>query len=204
MIGRHHAMIGTAVSGSVLMFSGVTLPQDLGWAVTALAVGTLAALLPDIDGHDSSIRSNFGLGRAQIRRDFRRRRRRSLAQRIIDVLQWIVSLPLDIVAYLLPHRGPTHWGLTAVLLTVGAAFLVRSLGWHDWLWLCFGLGYASHIIADGLTVSGVPLYGPLYKRGVRFVPRFMTLRTGSMQEYMVVRALLLFLAVGLFAYYWRS
>lgn len=204
MIGRHHAMLGTAVSLSVLMFTEVTLPRELGWAALAVGLGTLGALMPDIDGHDSSIRNNFGLGRSQIRRDFRRRHRRTFFQRLVDVLQWVASLPLDMFAYLVPHRGPTHWGLTAVLLTLLMALLTRFFGWHDWLWICFGLGYASHIIADGLTISGVPLYGPFIRRYVRFVPRFLTIRTGSMQEYMIVRVLLLALAVGFFAYYQRT
>ena len=196
-------MIGTALSVSVLMFTGITLPQEIGWATLAIGTGTLAALLPDIDGHDTSIRNNFGLGRAQIRRDFKRRRRRSFFQRLVDVLQWIISLPLDVFAYLMPHRGPTHWGSTAVVLTLIGAFFVRLFGWHDWLWLCFGLGYFSHIVTDGLTVAGVPLYGPLTKRTVRFMPRFLTFRTGSMQEYMVARALIFLMAVGLVAYYFR-
>jgi inner membrane protein len=200
MIGRHHAMIGTAVSLTVLMTSGITLPQQLGIGIAAIAVGTIAALLPDIDGHDSDIRNNFGLGRQQIQRDFRRRRHRSFIQRIFDAMQWVVSLPLDLFAYLVPHRGPTHWLLTAALLTFAVTTLVRFFGWHDWLWICFGVGYLSHILADGLTVAGVPFFGPLYRRSIGFLPRPFRIRTGSMQEYLLVEGSLGLYAVAILIY----
>lgn len=66
-------------------------------------------------------------------------------------LPWL-SLPLSA---LLGHRGVTH-SLLAVGLGLGL-LLVQGAGW---LAAPIVLGYLSHILADGLTNSGVPLFWP--------------------------------------------
>jgi membrane-bound metal-dependent hydrolase YbcI (DUF457 family) len=55
----------------------------------------------------------------------------------------------------------------------------------------------SHLLADALTVAGVPLLGPLSGRSVRFLPRPIALRTGSAAESVLVSFLMaLFMVAG--------
>lgn len=85
----------------------------------------------------------------------------------------IISVPL---AYVVGHRGVTH-SLVAVL--AGMAALV-TLG-LDWVAAPLVIGYLSHLAADGLTPSGVPLLWPLKRRF-----SLNLCRTGSMGETVIV------------------
>ena len=90
-----------------------------------------------------------------------------------DWLEWLAKLARQP----LPHRGPTHWvaawlvGLVAgVLLPDPAAGIVVAFAW----------GGLSHVLADSLTVSGVP-FSPASER--RFHLMGGRLRTGGAGEY---------------------
>lgn len=72
----------------------------------------------------------------------------------LDTPQSYISrlLILNPVHLFVRHRGVLHSGLVAGLLMV--AGLVHPLA------LPFAMGYASHILIDALTVSGVPVLWP--------------------------------------------
>jgi membrane-bound metal-dependent hydrolase YbcI (DUF457 family) len=69
------------------------------------------------------------------------------------LLSWLLYKSLH-------HRGPLHslyfsLGVTTVACVVFWAF------WLPWVWgLAFGWGWLSHILADGLTEQGVPIFWP--------------------------------------------
>jgi len=176
MTGISHATIGGAVGAGV----GLVTAGGWPWYVAAVLIGMVAGLLPDLDSTDSLARTKVGLGKEQIKREWARRPRPSV------VVRWVVSWPLNLLAWLLPHRGPTHWLITAVLLTTAVYTLTDWAGWPAVAWLAFGGGYLSHLLADGLTIAGVPLLGPLTRRAVRFLPRPLAMRTGGAAEFMVV------------------
>lgn len=179
MTGKSHAIIGTATAVGAVMF--VQQPVNWLWAIAAVLVGMVAALLPDLDSYDSTARTQIGLGREQIRRDWKRRRRLSI------LVRWVASWPFNWFARAMPHRGPTHWLITAAALTAAAFLLTSATGAPDILAVTFGLGYLSHLWADALTVAGVPLWGPFIRRPVRMLPRGLSLRTGSWAEWVIVR-----------------
>ena len=56
----------------------------------------------------------------------------------------------------------------------------------------FLLGYLSHMVADSLTESGVQWFYP-YTWQIRFVPKAIAVRTGSMYEMMLLGVLALVL-----------
>jgi len=78
------------------------------------------------------------------------------------------------------------------------------LGW--WLGgldvgLALGLGYLSHVLADGLTLAGAPLLRPWRKENVHLLPRALRLRTGGPVEplvFIAVTVLLIVLLPALF------
>jgi inner membrane protein len=89
------------------------------------------------------------------------------------------------------HRGVFHAGIVPLIL-VGAAYayppMQASLAG-------LAIGWALHLLADGLTVAGIPLLWPLtkWKMGLPVV------RTGGLREGLLSAAL-----VGLCCYqlYW--
>lgn len=178
MTGISHATIGGAAGAAAGVVTAVGWP----WFITAVLIGMVSGLLPDLDSTDSLARTRLGLGKEQINREWSKRVSFSL------IVRWVISWPLNILARLLPHRGPTHWLITAVLITSAAYTVTNWAGWPAVVWLAVGGGYLSHLLADGLTIAGVPLLGPLTRRAFRFVPRPLALRTGGAAEFMVVGA----------------
>lgn len=72
------------------------------------------------------------------------------------------------------HRGALH-SLAALLLVSAAASVMLP----DW-WIVIAAGYASHLAADALTVSGVPLLWPIRAR-----IRLLGIRTGGIIEHAI-------------------
>ncbi len=181
MMGESHFILGAAVTTTGLVAMGHT-PGNIGPGHFALAVGlgALVALLPDIDSPDTKIRQIFGVGRQQARRNLRRWQRKDLITNALNVARYGISRFLDFLAFLLPHRGPTHWLIVAATLTYGFYVLCLWLGWPLLWWRAFVLGYSSHLFADMLTVSGVKLFAPFYNKPVGLP--FLRARTGSWQE----------------------
>lgn len=80
-----------------------------------------------------------------------------------------VSVPLSM---LVGHRGVTH-SLIAVLACM-ATLVIMGTGWVA---APVAVGYLSHLVADGMTPSGVPLLWPMKRRFTLNV-----CRTGSVIE----------------------
>jgi inner membrane protein len=89
----------------------------------------------------------------------------------------------------LPHRGITHslamliwWALAMYLGTGDIRTAMPGI-----------LGYASHLIADMMTKSGIPLFLPFHAGRIYALPRLMRLRTAGISEQLIagVAALLL-------------
>ena len=81
----------------------------------------------------------------------------------------LISLPL---ATLIGHRGVSH-----SLLAVAVLAIFLGMAGPSHLAAPLAVGYLSHLLADGLTLSGVPLFWP-FKR-THGIP---LIRTGSMAE----------------------
>jgi len=73
---------------------------------------------------------------------------------------WMISRPLSM---LIGHRGLTH-SLLAVLAGVAALVLVAPSSDLAVFVAPLAVGYLSHLAADALTPSGVPLLWPVKRR----------------------------------------
>ena len=191
MLGRSHAVLGGTATAVVLFTNGFNLIESPVPFTVGMVIGTLAGLLPDIDSANAKIRTTFGVGRQQARRELRRWRSKGILERILDFFQWIIAAFLNVVDRLLPHRGITHWGLTALVLTGVLVYICNTQGLTAAIWLSFGAGYFSHLLGDGVTRAGVPFWAPFYQRSVRFLPRNLCIRTGSWQEGLMLTVILL-------------
>lgn len=93
-----------------------------------------------------------------------------------DWMEWIYQL---ITGRNIPHRGPTHY---LVFWIAGIAIGVFLFDWNGIL-TAFCWGGLSHVLADSLTITGVPV-GPWSDRRVHLFGG--RLRTGEPAEYAVV------------------
>jgi inner membrane protein len=174
MVGKTHVVIGLATLAGVEAVTGLVQPHPVkdipvGPFLCLIAV-MVGALAPDIDAEESQIR--YELGEAGL-----------------ALSGWLQSCGIE-------HRGLTHYGLTALMVTMISGALGWWLGYPD-VGLAFGLGYLSHILADSLTLAGTPLWWPLQKeQNFHLLPAGFRIRTGGPVEpviFVAVTILLLFL-----------
>lgn len=195
MMGRTHQLVGISATAAALLAAGVA--PGSGGFVASLAVGWLASLLPDIDAAEGSradplLRRQLGIGDNQTRKELRTARRQFRRYwrlgSFLDLLDATLRRGLAVVATwlarLLPHRGVTHSLLTCLLLTGGLTLLLAALpAWPTrGLPLAFLVGYVSHLAADGVTKTGVPLLLPLARRRFHLLPRPLRITTGGAFE----------------------
>lgn len=112
---------------------------------------------------------------------YRSRLKRNLVVRL-------ATIPLTLFG----HRTWSH--SVAMLMVVALPGLVAEGFWF-YAWLLFFTGFASHLLGDWLTHSGIPLFYPIQKRFRSPFP----FKTGGMAEYPVsfapsIAALLIMLA----------
>lgn len=88
----------------------------------------------------------------------------------------VVSVPLSL---LVGHRGITH----SALAVLAASALLMTMGF-GWVAAPVAVGYLSHLLADGLTPSGVPLLWPSKRRFT-----LNLCRTGGIVEIVLVAAI---------------
>jgi inner membrane protein len=137
MTGKTHLIAGGLAAGATLHLLGA--PAD-AWTA-GLLLGLIAALLPDIDTEAST------------------------ASRLIPGYHAVHSGALgrylavaSLLLYVLKHRGATH-SLVAVALVAALAYRFAD----GWTALAIVAGYASHLVADFVTLEGVSLAWPLYR-----------------------------------------
>ena len=101
----------------------------------------------------------------------------------------------------IPHRGPTTHSLLAVLLYSAVVYSVAAHFWPEYALVVGGgvcLGLVLHLLADALTISGVPLLWPVVRGDIHLLPRGWRVRTDGRVE----SVLAFLLSVGLLGFLW--
>lgn len=163
MMGKTHLGLGL-LAGTLAPVAGLPSPDGLA-AWTALALGSVA---PDLDSGHGLITSPS-----------------DWLPDVIPVPAWVDSLARaagKAIRIVFGHRGLLHYPLVAVAL--GAAAWLSGLDWLLW----FAAGYGIHLVADALTVAGIPAFGPVSKRRVGPLPRAIRLKTDSLAEKAILAA----------------
>lgn len=165
MTGKTHALAGgvAALGVTLLVQEQAWLALDLNPLLTSgrlqyLAIGligSVAALIPDLDNSESRLENWRIFGVKPLK-------------------------PLaDLVNLLFSHRGFLHSLLAIMLLSLILLSLPSAIELH---WRVAILsGYLSHLITDGLTPDGIELLYP-WGQQIRFLPRWLAIRTGSFFE----------------------
>jgi membrane-bound metal-dependent hydrolase YbcI (DUF457 family) len=152
MMGRTHALIGIAALW-LLELPGAISQETMAPLILLAVIGALA---PDLDASESKLKQLAIAGITPLA---------PLSQALHQSLG---------------HRGLLHSLAGLGLFTVLCALPVALwLGWTGGAALI--LGYASHIVADSATKSGVPLLYPRRKR-YHLLPTGWRLTTGSLAE----------------------
>lgn len=192
MEGRSHLLVGftaAIVLDSMVHVTGdpLTLAKTVPLVLIVkkivyyCSVG-FGSLLPDIDNAHSMLGHKFGWISKEIQHVAGHR---TVFHSLLGLLFGsLLALGLEeVVIYLLKQRG-----LTFSAQVVGAEHLVF-----------FGVlfGCVMHIVADGLTLGGVPLLWPYHKR-FGFPPNpHLRFRTGTWREFVIVWSFMLLVGIGI-------
>ena len=136
MTGKTHQIIGQTV-GLTTYFALSSSGYDPATFAFTVVVSSVAALLPDIDQSSSSLWRSIPLGRAAGAVVDPFIKHRNLSHSIIGIA--IVGA----VVYWLTSLMPSYWGVNG----------------HVILWVTLS-SYISHLVADMVTVEGIPLVFP--------------------------------------------
>lgn len=141
-------------------FATTTADQDWKTLSIGIVVSLFSSVLPDLD-HDGSYISKYLTFNSK-------QQNRSIVTLLIGIFLitlclyndwpiWTVLAGLYVViAAYVPHRSFTH-----SFLGVGLAGVISYLASPNLIYFgYFMAGYLSHLFADALTVSGIPLFWP--------------------------------------------
>jgi membrane-bound metal-dependent hydrolase YbcI (DUF457 family) len=197
--GKTHMAIGVGVGLGL----GALLPNELNllWKLGAtVALTTIGALAPDLDIADNELEEmGRSEGRQAARRIWRRRRRSSFIGDVIlsvgGAIAWIVgeviSRLVEVVAWMIQrvttHRGLTHSLIAMILVAVASIYVsvFFTSTRNTWWGIAFAAGWLSHLVADGLTFSGLRLLQPFSKARFWFAPRPLRFRVGTWPDAML-------------------
>ncbi|MFA5052076.1 MAG: metal-dependent hydrolase [Patescibacteria group bacterium] len=173
MKGITHAAVGANAVWIPVLLGLTTAP----WLVV---VAAFVALLPDLDASESMakhLRVGGKIGGVNVG---------------IEPLAPVAMVTSGIFG----HRGLLHSLLLMAILSCGAfLFLKQSLSFV----LVIIFSYASHIIIDMLTKSGVELFWPIRTR-VGLLPKFFRVKTGGITD----TVLLIIACGGVLAFLYSS
>lgn len=136
MTGKTHRVIGIT-AGLAWYLSQASLVYGPATLAAVIGTGYIGALLPDID-QSAGLIWRLIPGRriaSQVVNPFLQHRNLTHSLLGIGLIGW--------GAWILFHHFPAYWGIDTSVVT--AVFLIA---------------YASHILADSITVEGVPLLFP--------------------------------------------
>ncbi len=149
-----HALLGINTLWLLAPLPPEVLQANIGVLAAAAVLG---ALMPDLDASESKIK-HLKIPNTQIKP---------------------FMLPAMIVSRSDQHRGLMHSLAGLGMMAIFAFPLTFYAGWA--VGIAFLLGYASHLVADSATKSGIRL---LYPRAQRFylLPLAWRFTTGSLAE----------------------
>lgn len=164
MTGKTHQIIGITSGLAYVVFAGT--PTYSPATLAAVVVGShLAALIPDLDRASSMFWNSVPMGRVAGYLTDPFIKHRNISHSLLGVV-----LFYGIARYIL-YQFPAYWGVNISIALISCM-----------------IAYCSHLVADMITVQGIPLFFP-FKRmfGIPPVP-FDGIRivTGKWFENLVV------------------
>jgi inner membrane protein len=182
MTGKTHQIIGLTCGLSYFLLR-VPISYNPGTFAFVLVASSIASLLPDIDNPAAKIWNTlpFGHVAGELINPFLQHRNISHSFLGLGIV--------GIIAHELIHRMPLYWGINGHLV-----------------FFAFIIGYCSHIVADMVTVEGVPLLFPNHHMfGIPPRPfQHLRIKTGHWFENLLIfPAVNILLIYLLYTRYWE-
>lgn len=163
MGGKTHMSFGALsfilLAGPIASATSI-IEVSFPWTILGIFIGAVAGLLPDIDEPNSKLGRGGWMS--------------SKLGPLFKLLAVIISLPIRLVGYLikgvLGHRGGTHSLAMSFVFTICLAIPLTIFFGNqaDWVIWAIWAGYLSHLFADMLNPSGVPLFWPLFSKNKKY------------------------------------
>ena len=182
MTGKTHQIIGLCVGiGTYLLFA----PHIYGPAsfAAAVVVSSLGSLLPDIDSPNGKIWGYLPFGRTASELVNPFLQHRNLTHSFLGV--FLVALGVRAIG----HHIPTYWGLDIRHIQIAGL-----------------AAYLSHLVADMVTVEGIPLLFPIPRMYGLPPHPFAALRieTGHWFENLIIFPLVNIALIALVILHWPT
>ena len=181
MIGKTHVIFGLTTLAAVNAATNFIQPhliQEIPIAtVLCVCAVIIGALAPDLDAEEGS-QLQYEMGEAGM-----------------AITQWLQSFGVE-------HRGLTHYGLSTLIIIAVSTLIGWCVGYWD-VGLSLGLGYLSHVLADSMTIDGIPLWAPFSEKRFHILPKLLRVRSGGPVEplvFIMVTVLFIFLLPSLIPY----
>lgn len=196
MTGQGHLIIGLSVSTAITS-QVVSLASAQG--AIAVAVGTVAALLPDIDAEWSIAKVSIAANnKPRIAwKIFNRRSQKELITGIIYqifagvevALRALLTGIMDFIHKRFGHRTFTHYLITDMVLTLIILALAVIFNFSPLYALTFFVGYLSHLLGDCCTVAGLTMFKPYSNKTIHILPKKYLIRmekTITITEFLIL------------------
>ena len=181
MMGRTHDL-ATFTALTYVVATQAPQPVSLATGITALLMGLVGGLTPDIDQPTADLWRKFPAG--------------SVIGRIF-------------YPFLGGHRNISHSIVGVLFFAWLSKFLFTRIGTvvlvdMNIVWYSFMIGYITHLITDSFTQEGVPWLFPIpFKFGIPPL-RFLRIKTASFMEKSVIFPGLLFTNAYLYYRYYEK
>ncbi len=187
MGGLAAALVAERVLGQVTSLRAVYYVGDfpVSQMLIGAAVAAFGALLPDIDEPHSTVANLPRKAEHMVKPRSNDPINMAIGTTIKGSASFLNILTQTLSGFIRAlgggHRGATHWLIIGGLLTTAVWALGVRLGLPR-MGLWFGAGYASHLLLDMLTTSGLRVLKPLYGKPIHLLPKRLRVRTGSWAE----------------------
>lgn len=170
MLWRTHVLAGISSLWLLQPIPGLFTTETLA---PALVIAAFGALLPDLDAAESKVK-------------------------YLEVGGVRPFAPISIATnQAFGHRGLLH--SPVILVVIGMLAALLSVWWGGVLSFALWLGYASHLVLDSCTPSGISRL-PLHKGRFHMLPLPLRIVTGSLAEDLVLALLAVLTMVLLLQY----
>ena len=192
--GKTHLALG--IGTAFAMGGAITFDHDFWWKLgLTTAICVVGALSPDLDIDNNELEEMSRTHTGSFARRARGVARNSdgfdkitawTLGTISGLIGEIVSRVLEVLAWMIQrvttHRGLTHSFLAWSFTTALALFFSQQYDSSIWWGLCWSAGYASHILSDSLTWSGIKPWQPWSERRFWAVPKPLRFRVGTWRD----------------------